>query len=65
MSDEDRSRVEELEGILRSVAKADCRDCDGTGVFYGNVTLCHCVFQKFLDTTADPQDSPPHPEQST
>ena len=28
---------------LSNAAKEDCRDCDGKGIFYGNVCVCRCV----------------------
>lgn len=32
-----------LRGQLSRYADPDCRGCDGTGVFYGNVCVCACV----------------------
>lgn len=37
-------------GVLREhlapFANADCTACDGQGVFYGNVCVCHCVLDR-------------------
>ncbi len=35
-----------LEQQLSPFASKDCRECDGTGVFYGNVCVCACVISK-------------------
>jgi hypothetical protein len=29
--------------IIADAADKDCRYCDGTGIFYGNVTICTCT----------------------
>lgn len=33
-----------LEGQLSPHADRDCRDCNGTGIFYGNVAICPCIY---------------------
>jgi hypothetical protein len=38
-------RLEELEKWLQEAANPDCRQCDGTGAFYGNVHICTCIRQ--------------------
>ena len=33
----------ELLNWIKAAADPNCRNCDGTGIYYGNVTLCACV----------------------
>ena len=28
---------------LKGLSVKDCRNCDGSGIFYGNVCVCGCV----------------------
>lgn len=39
----DNFTFEELQQWVKDCADPDCRNCDGTGIFYGNVCLCGCV----------------------
>lgn len=38
--------VSALQDQFSRYADDDCRDCDGRGVYYGNVCVCHCVTAK-------------------
>lgn len=33
----------ELRKLLADAAMPDCLNCDGSGIFYGNVCVCGCV----------------------
>jgi hypothetical protein len=35
--------TDELRQKIKDAAEPDCRYCDGTGIFYGNVTICGCT----------------------
>jgi len=37
------TELEEIKSWLAERAISDCRNCDGTGIFYGNVHICGCV----------------------
>lgn len=41
---------DELYAQLAPFADPACRDCDGRGVFYGNVCVCGCVMTKLQAT---------------
>lgn len=41
---------DELYAQLTPFADPACRDCDGRGVFYGNVCVCECVMTKLQAT---------------
>lgn len=50
-SDMTRATYKEMNEILRVGANAQCRGCDGTGIFYGNVGICPCT-SGTVDTNA-------------
>lgn len=35
----------DIASALKESAQKDCRGCDGTGIFYGNVAICPCILQ--------------------
>ena len=32
--------------MLKNAANPNCRYCDGSGIFYGNVTACGCACEE-------------------
>lgn len=42
--DNDMFNLAFLREQLSPHANPKCRDCDGTGIFYGNVAICGCIF---------------------
>jgi hypothetical protein len=38
--------IDTLHRQLARHADRNCRNCDGSGVFYGNVAICDCVLSK-------------------
>ena len=36
--------TEEETKELKEEADPECKDCDGAGIFYGNVCICGCIF---------------------
>lgn len=44
--------VSVLREQLKGIADTSCRNCDGSGIFYGNVALCSCVLHKIAPPPA-------------
>jgi len=47
---ENQERAVDLEMYLKHAADPNCRQCDGTGVFMGNVSICSCVNHEVRET---------------
>ncbi len=48
--EEQEAQITKTLAWIKERAVEDCRDCDGTGIYYGNVCLCGCVNSQMQDS---------------